>query len=349
MAEQIHYDISKRILMIILVFSCAVFGVFLCVLGFSAPSGTDLTQKTDNSIDYTVKLKANDYFEKDSLPAGGKYISNLIDSFNINFKYGSHFSRPVSGDYYYRVIATISANENKATNSASYWSRDYELYKSDRKSIKDTKNINILRNVQIDYDHYNEILLGFKEQYSLSALGNLQISLVVSGDLQSDDFEGQIPFESKMHLSVPLTQQAVEVSIDTDAKKSEKIIASAPKISQTMLLACRIVGLLLLAASIVAGIASNYIGRIKEAGVEYEEHIGKILSSYDSIIVNLKAAPSLARLKVSEVDDFDELVDVYNSVHMPINYYSYKNSSSFVIIDDGIAWKYVVRLSDFKK
>ena len=348
MDERIHYDLSKRILMIILIFSCAVFGVFLCVVGFAPHDGVNLVQTSNNAVDYTVKLKPNDYFEKDTLPAGGKYVASLIDSFNINFKNDLDFSQQVSGTYSYRIIATISANESKGVGSASYWSRDYELYKSDTNSLDKVKKLNFSRTLTVGYDKYNDMLRSFKEKYSLAANGKLKIALILTGDITSDTITGSAPIKSEMSMSVALTQQAVDVTVDTDAKNNETVLASAPEINENILLACRIIGMILVVAAFVAGYASNYVGRIKEASVEFDENVKKLLSSYDSIIVNLKTAPSLSGIKVSEVNDFDELLDVYNSVHMPINHYSSKNTSTFIIIDDGMAWKYVVRLSDYK-
>ena len=348
MNERIHYDLSKRILMIILIFTCAVFGVFLCVLGFAPHDGADLVQTSDNVVDYTVKLKPNNYFDKDTLPAGGKYVASLIDHFNINFKNDLNFSQPVSGNYSYRIVATISANESKGVGSASYWSRDYELYKSDVNTVDKVQKLNFSRTIEVNYDSYNDMLREFKQSYSLSADGKLKIALILNGELTSENMTEKIPLKSEMDMSVTLTQQAVEVTVDTDAKNKETTLASTPKISENVLLACRIIGMVLIAASFIAGYASNYVGRIKEAGAEFEENVQKLLSSYDSIIVDLKAAPSMSGLKVSEVNDFDELLDVYNSVHMPINHYSSKNTSTFVIIDDKMAWKYVIRLSDYK-
>lgn len=348
MNQKIHYDLSKRILMIILIFTCAVFGVFLCVVGFTPHDGVDLIQTSNNTVDYSVKLKPNSFFEKDTLPAGGKYVASLIDSFNIDFSNDLNFSHPVSGSYSYRIIATISANESKGVGSASYWSREYELFKSNVSSLNHAKKLNFSRALTIKYDKYNNMLRSFKEQYSLAADGKLKIALVLNGDIKSNTTSGSIPIKAEMSMSVALTQQAVDVSVDTDAKNNKTVLASAPKIGENILLACRIIGMILVVVAFVAGYASNYIGRIKEASTEYNENVKKLLSSYDSIIVNLKTAPSLSGIKVSEVGDFDELLDVYNSVHMPINYYSGKNTSTFIVIDDGMAWKFVVRLSDYK-
>ena len=348
MAEQIHYSLSKRILMIILIFVCAVFGVFLCVLGFSPYNGVELVQKTNNDLDYTVSLKDNNYFEKNVLPSGGKYISNLIDHFNVSFKYNSEFTQPVSGSYSYQIIATISANESKSQSSASYWSREFKLFQSDAKEIRETRSLTFTDEVKVDYDVYNNLLRDFKMSYSLSAMGKLEVSLVITGDLTNSLFSNKMPLKSEMSISVPLTEQAVEVSINTDAKNKEQILASTPKMTDSAIIACRIAGLLFVAITIIAAFASRHVGRIKEAGAEYELNVKKLLSSYDSIIVDLKSAPNLAGIKVSEVDDFDELLDVYNSIHQPINFYTSRNTSIFIIINEKMAWKFTVRLSDYK-
>ena len=348
MTGQIHYDYSKRILMMILVFACAVFGVFLCILGFAPHDDSDLTQRTNNKVDYTVKLKPNEYFDKEILPSGGTYVASLIDYFNINYVNDMNFSHPVSGSYSYRIVATISADESKGSGGASYWSRDYELYKSDTFIITKTKKLNFSRSAKVEYGTYNDMLRQFKQEYSLSANGKLKVSLILTGSLTSDDAASSVPLKSTMSMSVQLTQQAVEVTVDTDAKNNEIVLASTPKLDENILMASRIIGLALIAVAIIVGHASRYVGKIKEASVEYDENVKKLLSAYDSITVNLKSAPSLSGVKVSEVKDFDELLDVYNSVHAPINHYSTKNTSTFLIVDGRMAWKYVVRLSDYK-
>ena len=81
----------------------------------------------------------------------------------------------------------------------------------------------------------------------------------------------------------------------------------------------------------------------------YEENIRKLLSAYDGIIVELSHAPVFKNTAVSDVEEFDELLDVYNSVHLPINYYKSKHASYFVIIGEKSSWRYIVSESDYKK
>ena len=62
--------------------------------------------------------------------------------------------------------------------------------------------------------------------------------------------------------------------------------------------------------------------------------LDKILKNYDSIIANIKNLPDISSYKTIEVDKFEELLDVYNEVRMPINYYQEKTGkeSIFIII-----------------
>ena len=77
----------------------------------------------------------------------------------------------------------------------------------------------------------------------------------------------------------------------------------------------------------------------------------KILSSYDSIIVNVSNVPSLDDLKIIEVNSFNELIDAHSEVRMPINYCeeveNYK--SVFVLVSNNIAWIYTLINHEYEK
>ena len=78
----------------------------------------------------------------------------------------------------------------------------------------------------------------------------------------------------------------------------------------------------------------------------------KILNNHDSIIVNADFAslPNTDDYDVIKVTSFDELLDVYNEVRMPINYYQNKSIESiFMIINDGVIWEYRLKKEEVEK
>jgi hypothetical protein len=83
----------------------------------------------------------------------------------------------------------------------------------------------------------------------------------------------------------------------------------------------------------------------------YDITLDKISKNYDSIIANVNNLPEINELKKIEVSTFEELIDVYNEVRMPINYYQneQKTESTFIIINDEIVWIYTLKKNDFLK
>ena len=75
----------------------------------------------------------------------------------------------------------------------------------------------------------------------------------------------------------------------------------------------------------------------------YHKEINKILSTYDSIIVNSDNIRDLSKYNVIKVNKFEELLDAHSEVRMPINYVEVKeNYSIFVLINNDVAWIYRV-------
>ena len=76
----------------------------------------------------------------------------------------------------------------------------------------------------------------------------------------------------------------------------------------------------------------------------YDIKLDSILTSYDSVIANIKNMPDLNEFKKIETNTFEELLDVYNEVRMPINFYEShrRNKAIFMIINDNMCWEYIL-------
>ena len=83
----------------------------------------------------------------------------------------------------------------------------------------------------------------------------------------------------------------------------------------------------------------------------YESTLQKFVDSHDSIIANVTNLPDVSDLNVVEVSSFDELIDVYSEVRMPINFYENKDKTKavFRIINDRMCWEYVLDKEKIEK
>lgn len=327
----------KRIFLIIII---SLISILFLILGFNNYKTKKFSYNENNSINYKVYLKENDFFEKKYLEENRTYITSLIDYIDIDFNYQVNFSEPVNMEAKYYLIATISAN--KTNEGGTFWSKKYNLTDEINELYKNQKQININQNIKIDYNTYNEILENFKRTYKLSTDGLLNVALIVESNSKSNIFTDDIKIESQIDLSIPLLQQSVEVAINKTTNNNNKTINIKKQEKKIKYLIFKIIGLLLMIINIIISIIFIKINKKYRKKHLYEIKLKKILSSYDSIIVTLDEMPNIENLSKIRVKTFNELIDVYNEVRMPINYYEQEQKSYFFIINESIIWTYTL-------
>ena len=326
-----------------------ILGELLIIAGIKHGEDISINYEEKSAIDYRVYLKPNKFFETSFLPAGRTYITSLIDYLDIDYTYGFEFDAPVSGDYSYYFVATLSADRitNSASTGGNYWSRDYALTEPISGKIDNARTLNLDYNLKVDYEKYNKILSEFKATYSLAAEGTLKVAMVIKGEVANEKLDDPIALDTNLSLSVPLTEQSIEVSAATDTTENQHNITSHIDGDSPSYLTMRIVGVVACAGAIALAIVAFCLRKKLKHASRYEDKIKKILSDYDSVIVDVDQQPKLTGVNVLTVNDFDELLDVYNSIHLPISYYRDSKSANFIIINEKMAWRYTIVAKDF--
>ncbi len=329
-----------RYIVILLLF---LLSILLLYFGFIKKEYINIKYSEDNSINYKVYLHKNDYFATPYLEENRTYITNLIDYLDIDFHYNLKLSEKINGDYKYSVIAKVKANKPNG-DKGYYWSKDYVLVPSKSVAINNTDNLSINENVKVDYNKYNELLGSFKKEYSLAPQGLLDIILNVESTGNGEVFTEPIDIVSDMSLSVPLLEKAVEANISKNAASNNNTITMINKNYLGYHRIASILGIIALFITIIITVATfRNKKKFNEENV-FDVTLNKILASHDSIIANVATLPDISDMKLIEVTTFDELIDVYNEVRMPINFYNSKEGEEaiFIIVNDNMAWRFIL-------
>ena len=322
----------------VLEFVLLMVGILVLIYGFNSTSNKNICYSEDNSLNYKVFLKDNNYFENRYLDEGKTYIASLIDFINVDYTYKLDFSDLVSGSYKYYLKATVEANRPN-NEDGTYWSKDYILKEEVTKSFEDEDSFVIVVKDKIDYDKYNQILNSFKKEYDLDTDGKLTISLVVNTNIKNGEFTKDIP--SKMALSIPLLEKAVNAKISKNIDENSNCIVTKLKNNGVIFNLIKFIGIGIIILSVVFMIRSVFRYRIFSSKNDFEIKLNKLLTNHDSIIASIERLPNLKDYDVVDVVNFNELIDVYNEVRMPINYCRInKKRAVFIIIKDKMAWKY---------
>ena len=343
--EKIVLEQPKRITKKIIFFGVLfILGGLIGYYGLQDREDLVFKVTNNNTIDYRVFLKPNSFFSEPYLGSGRTYITSLIDHIDIDFKHSELFSEKTNGELSYYLQATISADRtSEATGDGTYWSKDYQLTEPVTIKFDATDRTSFDTSVSIDYSYYNSILESFREHYPVASEGTLKISLFVDGNIDAEGFEDPLGPKSESSLSLPLLERAVEAKVNIDAGgKTQDFVTSVEAPNLTLFLIMKVVGLLLMITAVTLIILTIVRRRSFIRNNQYIFLLDKILSANDSIITNIENMPNLAKFQKFEVKTFEELLDAYNEVRLPINYYQNKSGteSTFFIANENIVWIY---------
>ncbi len=324
--------------------------VFLLAYGFKIKNHVEFSYEDSNSaVNYQV---CNFDTTSELINKCSKeevYAADLIEYIEAKYDYVADFSAPVTGDLTYQLVVSVSANQRSANETAKFGEKKYPLTELQTKNLSDSSSLVINQDINIDYNYYNQILSTFR-QYVPGAGGNLKVSLVIAGQLTTSEYPDVIDYNATIGLDIPLVQTEISIKpIATSSDEASKTFAKDIDIDNNAKYICRIAGIIATLAFLIELVIIVFKYRAARADFRYEDNVNRLLSAYDSIIVDIKSEPNLRKYNINEVEDFDELIDVYNAVHMPINFYRTASRSNFVIMSESIAWRFVIRASDFRK
>ena len=323
-----------------------IVGIFLLIMGFNDYDNIKLSYKEDKDVRYKVYLKPNNFFETPYLDENRTYISSLIDYIDFSFKYDINYSLPLNGEYKYKFVAIVMAK--KQESNEYYWKKEYNLSDEKIGQIKDNVSFSIYDNITVSYDKYNNILNDFKKQYPVASDGTLKVVMRVTMDSKFREDVDPVSLSSDVGASIPLLSDTVDVSIDKDVVGISDVLELKEKSLRLAFLIFKITGFILIFVSVIGFIDTIKNNLIFKRINKYEIKLDKILKNYDSIIANVKSKPVISGMRTIEISEFSELLDVYNEVRMPINYYQddIHHVSTFIIINDSVAWIYKMKKSD---
>lgn len=336
-------------LFIAIVFS--LFSLYYFKMGLKNTYQEEVSYKSSSNVSYKVYLLENDYFDEPYLGMNRTYISSLINYIDINFNYNLNFSNFVSGKYTYYIKGIIAADKVKDDDS-SYWSKSYILKEPVTISYDNQNSFNIDTNAKVDYQKYNSLLNEFRKDYGISFDGAFKVQLVIESESNATNIKESIPVDSLIEVRVPLTQQVIDLSIDLSNNDNEGEVSETIVNNTSSNYVFLVLGILFMSVTLcLLWLIFRYIIFIYLSKSEYSKTLKKILSTYDSVIVNVSNLPNLNDLKVIEVNTFSELIDAHSEVRMPINYYEEVADckSVFVLVSTNMAWVYTLINHEYEK
>ncbi|MEF2641295.1 MAG: DUF5305 family protein [Clostridia bacterium] len=202
--------------------------------------------------------------------------------------------------------------------------------------------MNINENVKIDFNAYNTEVKKFKEQFGLPIKAYLDVKLITNSEIDVKNSEKVEKDNSVVNLKMDLNGQVFTVTQDYEpTSKGQVVDETNVKKSNIVLLT---IGIILFAIS-AFGIL-NIIRKIISADrrTDYEVALNRILKNYGDIVAEIVTPTETGNMRVIDVKNFDQLLDIEEEIRMPILFYETVEGEEgeFTIIYDNIVYRYIL-------
>lgn len=348
--SRLYLSYTKRLIItivLLLVLSLSCFMITSKVLKLGKQEV--ITYKEKGTTDYKVYLKQNTFYEKDYLEKGMMYVASLIKNINLTFDYAFQADAKLDYTIDYDVMAKI--NITNPAGTSVIFEKDYTLKENQKLEYKDKDKIEIKENVIIDYDYYNRLANSFKSTYEIEPSSNLIIYIKINKIIKESGEVLSIPKDTKMDISIPLTQKTVDISIDESKVENSSTATKSVQFSLKNIILMTIAVVLFIACVIVFIEMTELISLLAPQTSKYDRKIKRILKDYSRYIVTSNTNLDFSSKTVIDVNTFDELMDVRDSLKVPIVYHSIidHHECEFYLQHEDIVYNHKIKSIDLDK
>ena len=288
---------------------------------------------TDSTIDYKVDLFPNEYIKSEYMEEGKTYISNLVSNIRTDFKYSIKSSKKLESEYVYDIYAKAYVNHN--STGKELWTEEIKLVDSVKATVTDKNTINISNSVVLPYNQLNTKVKSFKSQHNIPITSYVDLKLVLKDSKTKQEI-------ATTGLSMNLFEDVFEVT-ELQTGKDTINITENHEPNKVIVLVESFVALIsfIYAAYLIYSIINSSIVRKSY----YAKAVYKILRNYGDIVAEIVKPVDLGNLKVIDVKNFDQMLDVEEELRIPIMFYeTIKNEEGwFVLVHNDMAYRYILR------
>jgi hypothetical protein len=295
---------------------------------------TKVDYNETGTVNYAVCLKPNQYFEDDCLDKNRQYVASLIREIKIDYNYGFNTSAPLDYRYDYEVTAEVVATEKDNAGKVLYSDKETIQEKITEEAMQ-SQRFQVQKHVNIDYGKYNDLMVQFRKDYNLSMDANLVVTMSVNTYGEYPNFIKPLDSKQNLSISIPLSERTINVGVNS------KDINNGSSLSQaTSSFGRNLTWYLLALVAMVALIVTTYISvmilvRNNRAKSRYDKTLTKIIKEYNQLIIEATHIPEIKNSQVVTVSDFDELLDVRETIQKPILHIKISHDKSLFAIEDG--------------
>ncbi len=316
----------------------------------SKSTKNNLIYTNNSNVKYDLILSENNFIRKQDISDYQTHISSIVEAIDMTMSYEYKGSTKLPLEVRKRVVATIYGlyNEKPAEilDKPIMWKKEFIIkdYKIDKYDLTD--EFNITENFKLDFNKFNNEVQEFKRYFSLPTLAYLDVSLQVDFGGSNDKYtlrEKQI-----VSAKISLDEQVFDVETIKENSEEKSVLSNDVVVLRKgqRKLAAYVV---LTVTSLLLTIITIKLIIINKDQQPFHEEVEAIKKEYDEIVVETKNMLNTKGLNPVTIINFDEMLNLADSLVVPIMLFEEDNKATFYILKGDMIYFYIMKSDNKKK
>lgn len=302
----------------------------------------------DNSVDYTVYMFPNSFFEEGYLGMDKQYTSKLVSNIDINYYSLLNVSRISNIDYDYTLKATLNGKylDNNNFDNSDLWTKEYILMDKIYNFKNATSKNELKVPITINYNYFKNLANEFEKELRLDIDAVLNVELLinyrfyVAGD--------KVEKSQNINVKIPLSEATFEIEVEAPDEENEIIFIEKQKKFDNVKI---ISGFITLFGAVLGFISFIFIIKGENKKSEYVLRLNKVFKDYGNVIAETTNLPDFKKQIVLEIKEFMDLIDIEDELKIPIIYYEKRKNREgwFFITHNQQTYIYILKVVNSRK
>lgn len=340
---------SVRRAYLIIILIIAIMSVFVLYNSFNSANKKNFVKaniyeyNNKYSYVYDVNMVENSYVDKDNVGEDDVYITNLMDTVDINMKYEYSANQSSNISYNYQIIGYLEATYSKDGQEQKVWRKsdviipreEFEIT-GDKFEINENFNLNIKEKIQMVKDFQEE--LGMQVQATYTVYLGVSTDTIVLGKDVANVYSPNIVFDigtKTTTISTTTENEAKPQIVTKMVEENDELLQIKRSVATiTLIVACAIFVILL--------VKTENGNNVRN---EYKVELNKIIKGCSEKIVESNSRIDIEGQGLVDVREFAEVLKVSEELFKPILYWNNEKEeeSWFCVLGNNVVYRYILR------
>ena len=347
--RKIKIRITVRQMYFLILLIIMVSSLFVLYTSYNSVNKNDFVKTNiyeyNNKYSYScdVTMLENEYIAKENVPDQNVYVTELMDSANINMIYNYDANKESNLEYSYKVIGTLEATYSKDGDEQKVWKKTDVIVPAKQETVTSDK-IEINENFLVDLKDKIKMIKDFQEKFGLQVETKYTVSLEVSSktSIMNQDvinvYSPNVVFDitSKTTTVKTTTEDSAKPQVVTKMiKENDPYKEVRNSVATVMFILSAIFMGLLLVKTQNSNIVRN----------TYKVELNRILKDCEEKIVEVNKKVDITGQGVVDVKDFEEIIKISEELFKPILYWNNEKEeeSWFCVLGNNMVYRFILK------